>query len=83
MTTMEKPKSANLREYCGWKGNTEDDIVYIPSKEMVITKQERKKLAATLSSVMKNQSQSVSINVEDFMRSFERYSKRKQLWKKK
>ena len=27
MTTMEKPKSANLREYCGWTGNTEDDIV--------------------------------------------------------
>ena len=27
MTTMEKPKSANLREHCGWKGNTEDDIV--------------------------------------------------------
>jgi hypothetical protein len=24
---MEKPKSANLREYCGWKGNTKDDIV--------------------------------------------------------
>jgi hypothetical protein len=24
---MEKPKSANLREYCGWTGNTEDDIV--------------------------------------------------------
>jgi hypothetical protein len=72
---MERPQSANLREYCGWKGNTKD----IPSTEMVITKQERKKLAATISSVMKNQSQSVSINVEDFMRSFERYSKRKQL----
>ena len=27
MTTIEKPKSANLREYCGWTGNTEDDIV--------------------------------------------------------
>ena len=24
---METPKSANLREYCGWTGNTEDDIV--------------------------------------------------------
>ena len=27
MTTMERPQSANLREHCGWKGNTEDDIV--------------------------------------------------------
>jgi len=27
MTTMEKPKSANLREYCGWTGNAENDIV--------------------------------------------------------
>ena len=27
MTTMERPQSANLREYCGWTGNTEDDIV--------------------------------------------------------
>jgi hypothetical protein len=24
---MERPQSANLREYCGWKGNTKDDIV--------------------------------------------------------
>ena len=24
---MEKPKSANLREYCGWKGNDEQNIV--------------------------------------------------------
>ena len=24
---MENPNSANLREYCGWTGNTEDDIV--------------------------------------------------------
>jgi len=24
---MERPQSANLREYCGWTGNTEDDIV--------------------------------------------------------
>ena len=23
---MEKPQSANLREYCGWQGNTEEDI---------------------------------------------------------
>ena len=27
MVTTEKPKSADLREYCGWKGNTEEDIV--------------------------------------------------------
>ena len=26
MQTMEKPQSANLRKYCGWKGNTEEDI---------------------------------------------------------
>ena len=26
MTTMETPQSANLREYCGWTGNTEDDM---------------------------------------------------------
>jgi hypothetical protein len=25
--TIPKPASANLREYCGWKGNTKDDIV--------------------------------------------------------
>ena len=25
--TILKPASANLREYCGWTGNTEDDIV--------------------------------------------------------
>jgi hypothetical protein len=28
MVTISKtPQSANLREYCGWTGNTEDDIV--------------------------------------------------------
>ena len=28
MVTISKtPQSANLREYCGWKGNTKDDIV--------------------------------------------------------
>lgn len=27
MVTTERPASANLREYCGWHGNTEDDIV--------------------------------------------------------
>jgi hypothetical protein len=27
VTNNDTPQSANLREYCGWKGNTKDDIV--------------------------------------------------------
>ena len=26
VTIPKQPQSANLREYCGWKGNTEEDI---------------------------------------------------------
>ena len=27
MEVLETPKSADLRAYCGWRGNSEDDIV--------------------------------------------------------